>query len=246
MLYKKPHKDKILLSTGTATHESLPHRFNICVWNLQKCKHRLWERDFLELAGAVDLFLAQEILLKPEVEKALYKTGLHWTTAVSFLSLRDKLPAGIAIGSKTKPISAIFKDAVKEPLFNIPKMTLAALFKIGNTEMLVINVHAINFTGIKSFERNLAQAESIILSFQGPIIIAGDFNTWSAKRLLSIKALAARLNLSEVLFYPDLRTKYFKKPVDYIFAKQLKLKAARAIPAETSDHNPILAEFELI
>lgn len=185
-------------------------------------------------------------MLKPSVKKTLENSGLYWTTAVSFLSPAKHYPAGVSTGCKAAPVEVIYNNTVKEPLLKTPKVTLAALFKTKESELLVINVHAINFTGMKSFQKNIEQARSIILAFRGPIIIAGDFNTWNVKRLAAIKHLASHLNLDETLLYPDLRTKYFRKPVDYIFTRGLKLLRAHAIDLKSSDHNPLCAEFEII
>ncbi len=246
MFYKKPDDDKILLNHGAPSLPFIPRRFKLCVWNLHKCTHPLWDADFLDLAKTTDLFLTQEIMLKPSVKKTLESSGLYWTTAVSFLSPAKHYPAGVATGCKAEPQEVIYKNTIKEPLLKTPKVTLATLFKTKESELLVINVHAINFTGMKSFQKNIEQARNIILAFRGPIIIAGDFNTWNIKRLAAIKQLASHMNLNETLLYPDLRTKYFRKPVDYIFTRGLKLLCAHAINLKSSDHNPLCAEFEII
>lgn len=246
MLYKKPDKDKILLNNGEASLPFIPNKFNVCVWNLHKCTHADWGNDFLQLAKKSDLFLTQEVLLKPSVQAHLEQSGLYWTTAVSFLSPAKKYPSGVATGCKVMPLQIMFNNESKEPFLKTPKITLATLFKTQHSQLLAINVHAINFTGIKSFDRNMQQARDIIAAFSGPIIIAGDFNTWNIKRLGSIKTLARHLNLEEAILHPDLRTKYFSKPVDYIFTRGLKLIGARASAVGSSDHNPLCAEFEII
>ncbi|MDR0953725.1 MAG: endonuclease/exonuclease/phosphatase family protein [Elusimicrobiota bacterium] len=245
MIYKKPLKENLLINTGRPTKKQLGASFSLCVWNFQKCKNKKWTDDFAALASDTDIFLGQEIRIHKKVEAALIKTPLYWSSAVSFYSLYKKLATGITIGSLAKPLHLEIIAPVKEPFVKVPKMTMSAVFDIAGTEMLVINVHAINFKGIKAFEENLRQAKNLLKLFKGPIIIAGDFNTWSKRRLLAAKTLIQSLHMREVKFTPDNRARFFKHPVDYIFTRGLKLQKAWIPITKSSDHNPMRAIFTL-
>lgn len=246
MLYKPLPEGQILVSRGKARHTALPNRFELCVWNFQKCKHADWVRDFTALAAKSDLFLAQEVMFRPYVQTAIENAPLHWTAAISFLTWRGKIPVGIAVGSTVRPLAVSFDASVREPILKTPKMTMSLLLPLAKTELLVLNMHAINFTRLKTFDANIANAERLLGKFEGPILLAGDFNVWSKKRLETLRALAARLNLQEVAFTPDLRTRYLRKPVDYIFVRGLKVCQAYVPDLHSSDHRPLWAELELL
>lgn len=245
MIYKRPHADKKLTQHCAPSLEKLPRALRLCVWNYHKCRSKTCREDFHTFALNTDIFLVQEIRVYPETEELLSSTPLHWTVATSFLSLRKHYPTGIATGCRVKPVISDFRDDIKEPFLGIPKMIMSSLINIEDTQLLVINVHAINFKGIKTFRKNLQHALTLLSEYKGPLIIAGDFNTWSRRRLFEIKSMASKLKMREVKFHPDLRSTFFGKTVDYIFYRGLKLKKAEILPVTTSDHNPMFADFEL-
>ena len=73
----------------------------------------------------------------------------------------------------------------------------------------------------------------------GPVILAGDFNTWSDARDRVVVKIAARLGLTELRFGLDQRSTFIGRHVDHIFVRGLQLIDIRAIPVTSSDHNPI-------
>lgn len=244
MFYKQPPQEQIISHTGQATRPALPHEFTVCAWNWQKSKQKTWADEFTALAQAADLFLAQEVRLSPCVTQYLQKAPLYWTHAASFLSLKEKHPIGVATGSYVCPEKTWFKQGAQEPLLKMPKMTLATLFPFENDQkLLVINVHAINFTGLKPFEQNLARAAELLLGFEGPVILGGDFNSWSQKRRNLLEEMACAAHLTEVSFSPDTRTRCLGRTVDYLFTRGLKTLAAGVRETDASDHNPLLARF---
>lgn len=244
MLYKQPPEDKIISHTGRETCQTLPREFTVCAWNWQKSKQKDWAKEFAALAQAADVFLAQEVRLSPHVTETLQQTPLYWTHAASFLSLKQNHPIGVATGSCAKPEKIWFKQGAQEPLLKMPKMTLATLLPLENGQkLLAINVHAINFTGLKPFEQNLTRAAELLLGFEGPVILGGDFNSWSQKRRNLLEEMARAAHLTEVSFSPDTRTRCLGRTVDYLFTRGLKTLAAGVRETDASDHNPLLARF---
>ncbi len=241
-----PREDRKIICCGSAPKTRLSKNIKLCVWNMQKCKSKNWAETFLRAAKKCDLFLGQEIKLTPKVKTSLEKNKMFWLLAVSFLSLAKRYPVGVCIGAKAKPLEVKFERAPKEPLVNIPKMAQAALYSMGFGQLLVINLHVVNFKGIKAFEQNLEVALRLFSEIKTPCIIAGDFNTWSKKRLNALKNFANSLGLSEVKFEQDTRSKYLRKPVDYIFVKGLAVKKSYVLKTDASDHNILFAELELI
>ncbi len=243
MLYKQPLPDNTITQTGCAACHALPREFTVCVWNWQKSIQKNWAEEFNELAQAADLFLAQEVRKSPDVEQSLIKTPLCWTHAASFLSLQGN-PTGVATGSCTSPEKIWFKQGAREPFLHMPKMTLALLLPLETGQkLLAVNVHAINFTGLNPFRENLARAAELLLGFDGPIVLGGDFNSWNQQRRNLLEDLANSAQLTEVIFSPDVRTRCLGRKVDFLFTRGLKTLAAGVRETDASDHNPLLARL---
>lgn len=246
MLYKQPQPEQIISRTGRAARNALPCEFTVCAWNWQKSKQHGWEQEFTALAEVTDLFLAQEVRLSPSVTALLQKTSLHWTHAASFFSLKENHPVGVATGACTEPEKIWFRHGAHEPLLKMPKMTLGTLLPFENGQkLLAVNVHAINFTGLKPFEQNLARAAELLAGFAGPVILGGDFNAWSQKRRNLLEDMAHAARLTEVAFVPDTRTRCLGRKVDYLFTRGLQTLAAGVRETDASDHNPLLARLRL-
>ena len=248
MFYKQPRSpEEVLLEHGQAARQALPRQFTVCVWNWQKSKQKEWATEFTRLAQAADLFLAQEVRRSAAVKTLMGNTPYHWSGAVSFFSLKDQNPIGVATGCTAKPLKISFAAAEREPILRVPKMTLATLIPLQDSPqpLLVINIHAINFTGLTPFQHNLKSAAEMLLGFSGPVLLAGDFNAWNLRRRRLLQSMSKSAGLSEVAFEPDDRTRWLGRPVDYLFVRGLKVLASGVRITRGSDHNPLLARLEV-
>ena len=112
--------------------------------------------------------------------------------------------------------------------------------------LLLINVHLINFEwGISAYQTQLEQLFSFIENHQGPIIMAGDFNAWNETRLNLVNNLMQKYGLDSVTLSQDERVRFLGYPLDYIFKRGVKVARATSEVVTSSDHNPLLMEFEL-
>lgn len=244
MFYKQPQADKILLQHGRPTASTLSKCFTVCIWNWQKSKQKPWGEEFKKATAAADLFLAQEVRRSPQVLEIMEQTPYHWSGAVSFLS-RHNSPTGVATGCIAKPLKISFKTGAREPLLRVPKMMLGSLIPLDRERaLLVINIHAINFRGLKPFASNLQRAAELLLNYSGPVLLGGDFNAWSLKRRRLLHQMARAAGLTEVPFEPDTRTRCLGRPVDYLFVRGLRVKAAGVRVTRGSDHNMLFARLE--
>ena len=233
---------KTLLVIGENPHQqTLPNTFRLCIWNWHKCTRPSWQTDFLNLCQQSDLFLAQEARFNNRTCELLVQSGLQWHGAISFISPVKKIPTGIAAGCRAPAHTISAHIGAKEPILRIPKMTMRLIYPLVHTQLLVLNLHAINFTGVAPFKQTLQQAAQLLDRFPGPVIVAGDFNTWSQKRIEALRQKAGQLHLQEVSFTPDLRTRYWQHPVDYLFIRGLGCLRAQAVRLKSSDHHPLQA-----
>ena len=112
--------------------------------------------------------------------------------------------------------------------------------------LAIVNVHAINFElmpyGYRAQIEALADA---VAGHEGPIILAGDFNTWSEARDRVLAETTGRLGLVEIVPSDDLRKRFFGKHLDHIFVRGLEVVSTQAIVVTSSDHNPMTATLRL-
>jgi len=112
----------------------------------------------------------------------------------------------------------------------------------------IVNIHGINFVSFKSFTKELKKIESILKMYSGAMIVCGDFNNWSKKRMKALEDFKEALSLQKTLIKEEHHIKHiFDKPIDHIFYKGLRLISAEAINTKkVSDHNPLHAVFKKI
>lgn len=218
-------------------------------WNVYKGKRNNWKSDFRRLSKKQDLILIQEACLDKDMTDALDTENMGWNFVPGFIYRRKAIPTGVLTASKTRPLSSHFlKTSYVEPIVNTPKTSLLTRYRLSRTEkkLLVINVHAINFVGLKAFRSQLEDLEETSQAHDGPMILAGDFNTWKKKRLRLLLDMTARLELKEIRFTPDYRKRRFGYPLDHIFFKGLEVRNYNVIRhIASSDHKPMTAEFVL-
>ena len=111
----------------------------------------------------------------------------------------------------------------------------------------IVNLHAINFVSLKSFTLELAKIERTLQDYNGPMIIGGDFNNWSNRRIKVLAQFQEKLNLKKAdINQPHHIKAIFSKPLDHIFYRGITLLKAEAIDTKkVSDHNPIYATFSI-
>ena len=223
-----------------------PRDIRIASWNIHKQADAGWRRDLISLADRSDLVLLQESVLDPPLRGAVDTGGFRFMMASSFfLSNTD---VGVLTASRVAPL-AFCTARFNEPLLRIPKSALVAWFPIagrGHT-LAVVNVHAINFTlSLRTFRAELRAIGDTLAHHRGPIIVAGDFNTWSDARVRAVRELASRLGLDEVGFPVDRRSRFFGHTLDHIYTRDLATLASSTMVVASSDHNPVTATLAVV
>ncbi|MEQ4925117.1 endonuclease/exonuclease/phosphatase family protein [Proteus hauseri] len=214
----------------------------IAVWNIYKQQRLNWRNMLEVLSTDTQLLLLQEAQTTPELVRF---AGSHHLIADQVPALAfQQHPAGVMTLSSSHPIYCC-PLREKEPFLRLAKSALITVYPlITGDHLMVINVHAINFSfGVDVYQRQLGNLAIHIIHHKGPIILAGDFNAWSRPRVNILKRFARTLRLKEVTFAEDLRTKAFGKPLDYIFYRGLLLDKAEVLITNASDHNPLVATF---
>lgn len=250
-----PSPDQALKHSGVAQNHSLDAKsIKLLNWNIYKGAKSQWASDFAKIKENYDLLTLQEIQTKSEVENQLTLMDRYESIyAFSFEYLEDNSLTGLATLSKANNIEKTYRVTHDfEPIIKTPKVSLYTKYRIANelgeteAHLLVVNIHGINFVRKLAFTNQLSQVREEIQKHHGPVILAGDFNTWSSGRMIALYNLTKSLKLSPVRFTPDTRKKVMGLALDHIFYRGLNLKEANSLhQIKSSDHVAMEAEFSL-
>jgi endonuclease/exonuclease/phosphatase (EEP) superfamily protein YafD len=220
-----------------------PH-LRIMSWNLHKGEDEGWEADLARYAAGHDLVLLQEAVLSDAVRQVIERAGLDWLMSGAFAFNGQE--RGVLVAARARAVDSCALRAF-EPLFPLPKSALVVRFRLaGGTTLAVANLHGINFTlGLGRFREQLEAVAAELARHDGPVILAGDFNTWSLARHEVLVEVASRLNLTAVEFEPDGRRRTFGQHLDHFYFRGFTLVRASSPEVTSSDHNPVLVELEL-
>lgn len=216
------------------TGNSFPHVVHLLNWNVKKAEEgQAWVSEMQEFAKGRNLITLQEgydLPLMNDTLRTLPGISFHMAAAFAY---HGKM-TGVITGSAVEPSRMSFRRSPdREPILNSPKITGLSYFRIdASRELLVANLHGINFVGPDKFRNQIENVADAIAAHQGPVILAGDFNTWNAARSEILYAATRRLGLEEVVFTPQ-------PALDHVFVKGCRvLKAWMPDAAKGSDHLP--------
>ena len=251
----------IPIAEFSGQHQTLPASITVVTWNAQKGQHP-------QFASDLKLLLEQEkpdIVFLQEAEADFFKPeqmGGYFAEGWSY-----PWPGGKTVGVLTLsrvPAVRVQPVATKYREFGVtaPKVSLVTEYPLPNGEnLLAVNVHLLNFEvwSIKKISHQLKDLKTIMANHQGPIIMAGDFNTWNQKRLQLVKEITRNVKLKEVIDFPegrttgDTRSEFWNEvlgvekdlPLDRVFFLGFNPTSARVLNFDTSDHRPILVKLNL-
>jgi endonuclease/exonuclease/phosphatase (EEP) superfamily protein YafD len=216
----------------------LPGELEVLSWNIQKASNTGWADDLAELGGGINLAFIQEASVQAAIPDAIGNL-LHQTFAAGYTT--DTMETGVMTLSSSAPsMSCNFTSW--EPWLGTPKATSVTEYPLANRQdrLLAVNLHAVNFAiGLEDFQQQFDALDNLLSKHQGPIILAGDLNTWSGERQTLVNNFMDRYELSAVSFTPDLRTQFFGEALDHLYVRGMHAESARVIPVSTSDHNPL-------
>ena len=112
------------------------------------------------------------------------------------------------------------------------------------TLLEALEAHVVSLS-IDDYRAQLAALGDVLAAHDGPIVLAGDLNTWTAARKDAVGDVARRLGLSEVTFVDDRRALFFGRQLDHIFVRGLRVLASTAIAVTSSDHNPVAVTLQV-
>jgi endonuclease/exonuclease/phosphatase (EEP) superfamily protein YafD len=224
---------------ATAGEAFDPQSIRLATWNIHKEGDAGWQKDLAGLSAGNDLVLLQEVSLAPDLRNVLDAAGFRWVMASSFEY--DGNDVGVLTASRVPPLANCTQRVV-EPLLRLPKSAVVSWFALAGEAraIAIVNVHAINFSlSIEAYRSQFRSLQDTLAAHDGPIVVAGDFNTWSDARRAAVDEFAAALGLAEAAFRDDRRTLFFGNQLDHVLVRGLRVVAAAGIDVTSSDHNPV-------
>jgi endonuclease/exonuclease/phosphatase (EEP) superfamily protein YafD len=221
----------------------LPDSFNVLVWNIYKLQAADWSSELVKWGANNDLLLLQEATDAPALNSWLSAGQWRWQQVAAF-RFKERTAGVLTAGLSVPVYSCSLRTP--EPSTRIPKSTLLSLYPLQGSRypLMVVNVHGINFElGMAAYKKQLEQIGKLTRRYQGPVIVAGDFNTWSDKRLVFLYQVMGRYKLQEVSYSPDERLRVGGVALDHVFSRGLTVTGAQSMHSTGSDHNPIRIGF---
>ncbi len=224
-------------------------KFTLLNWNVYKNNHSFkWLHDFAQI-----LYVYKPHLITFQEYKTKSKRSIldqHKKYGYGFFpNMKMREDDNGLINASTCEISefnSIFSEHL-EPFIKTPKISFFTQYLLPNSKKLtLINTHLINFVQNRKYLSQINQIEKLCQN-QEMLILCGDFNTWSAKRMHILKNMTNSLGLNHVEFEVDHHKKsYLTHPLDHVFYKGLKPTKTEILKnIKTSDHKPIIVEFSM-
>ena len=222
-----------------------PAKISMINWNMYKAQRKNWSEDYKTLIDAQDLVLLQEAIISPQVTRLIEKQHTYWNLNTAFHY--EGFEAGVLTASAINPLFSCGLRTT-EPFIRIPKTVLVNLYPLAGSDkkLLVANLHGINFTlGVGVYGEQIDNLVNIVKQHSGPVIVAGDFNTWSEQRMDIVNNMATQLSMQTVNHKIHNRVRVFGYALDHVFYRGLEVTSENILKVTSSDHNPVRVTFRL-
>ncbi len=235
---------------GVSCQIYLPDTFGVLCWNVYKNNRKQqafypFLKSLVE-ENKIDLLFFQEANFKDS--KSCMLSDFSFDAAAN-LEYRGKFFGVLTASKAESQRSQAYLTEGKESLILTHKSLLLSEFSfVDKSKLLVLNIHAINFRENKRYDYELDSLLVHVKDHQGPMIIAGDFNSWHKKRMQKLEEIKKILSLKTVTFKDKEKIKSFMGyPLDHIFYRGLELMDSAVIDGDNlSDHAPLFAKFKKI
>lgn len=213
-------------------------------WNAQKFENSKFFFDLKKLSENTDLIFLQEAKHSENWQKAFAShMPFSWNFFKSFC-LENKKATGIQTGARYPLLNnRNIVSPVTEPVTFTPKVSGLSQVEVpGYGPITLVNTHALNFNTGDDFQTQISHLAEELQNYQGPMIWAGDFNTWDGARLRFLLQKTKELGLTHIQHKNDKRLLV----LDHVFVRGLDFVSSEILNYNSSDHKPIRSVFKFI
>lgn len=221
--------------------DALPSEFVLLCWNTHRLGDPAFADELERFAADVDLFVLQEAI-ESEPVWSLVPGEQAWTLVIAFEFGRADIATGVATGSAATPSRELaLLSPGHEPLVATRKSSLLTWIALAerDTELLLVNLHGINFRPAAALEAQLDALDESIAAHAGPVVVAGDFNAWTGRRRAVVEAFAAKHELLSAF------NGAAQPRLDGVYVRGLVVGDAEILPSRSSDHDALRVELSL-
>ncbi len=214
----------------------------VITWNAFKYSNTLFFKDFKRLSETADIFLVQEAMHSVDLEKAFAQNiNFDFSFHKSFC-MPGKRATGVMNSARFQLLNNVtLVSPDVEPLALTPKVTAYSQIYFNGQLVHVFNTHALNFNIGIPFERQMFAIAKEISKISGPVIWAGDFNTWNGPRKNYMEKITTALKLKHLKPAKDPRNLV----LDHIYIKGFSFGESEVLIENSSDHYPVKAVLKL-
>lgn len=242
-------QDRPAASPTVRSQKKMPE-VKLLVWNV--AKQVAAREELREHFHEVDIVCLQEFV--PEIAPVVADSAtppVHQEFAASFTSWFSGVPTGVCTLSRHRPITT---DALRSPFREgyllTPKMALVSTHVIGGQPWMVVNLHGLNFQPVFTFmlQRQLQPIAERVKRHRGPVVVCGDFNTWSHRRLQVVGDLLEGCQAVSFPEHPQRKTGDWivtvvggnpQLPLDHVYTRGVEVLSPEVLPTDHSDHAPL-------
>jgi len=232
------------MGKAASTHLS-PDALRVAVWNLCKgAGGRLFEHDYRMICYRSDLILTQEALLSERGMRTYCEPGFEAVHAASYRR-RDGVRDGVMTVARASAGDHIKRIVCKypEPVFKTPKVALVTFYRLQGRRdhLMVVNLHATLVRRVEGATEEMLHLLARLPEHDGPVIFAGDFNTFTPRYLAVVERALSRVGLELVEIPDDPRPPI--GALDQVFVRGLNVSRIFVdTTIQNSDHFPLFVD----
>lgn len=234
----------------SSCNSTVADTFGVVCWNIHKKNsvHAGFTPYLQNLVREekIDFFLFQEAGFKDKKHCVL--TDFSFDAAAN-LEIRGKFYGVLSASRVESEKAQAYLSEGRESFIGTHKSLLVSLYPFDDgSKLLILNVHAINFRETGRYNQEMERLSALMREHKGPMIVAGDFNSWNKKRMQKLHEIREKLSLEMVPFNQIDKVKSFMgNHLDFILYRGVELLHYKVYKNHgLSDHNPLFATFRKI
>ncbi|MBC7421590.1 MAG: endonuclease/exonuclease/phosphatase family protein, partial [Bdellovibrio sp.] len=236
VLCRDQQTNQISFANSVQTRAADANEINLITWNAHKYADSQYFYDVKNLSVNADIMMIQEAMHSDGWEKAFAShMPLSYSFYKSFCDFDDQANGVMTAARYPLQNSVTITSPGTEPGSFTHKVSGYSVVQINNQLVHLINTHALNFNIGWAFEEQIDQITKLIAQLTGPVIWAGDFNTWSPGRKEYLNLSAATLGLTHVIPPNDPRNLV----LDHIYVRGFTASNTEVLEINSSDHFPM-------